>query len=373
MNIKTTLARKPWIMAALVAIGVAIWMASGMKNSGRVKAPTSQIAAPGDTDAVARVQVATMHAEPVTRVVTVYGRTAPTRTVTISAETEGRVAKVLATRGIKLAKGDPILELDMRDRQARVDQARASVREHETAYKAQKSLEQDGYVSETQIAETLAKLETARAELTRAQLDLANRVLRAPFDGVLQDREVEVGDFVKSGDPVATFVDNLKLIVKGTLAEKELAGIEIGDAAKASLVTGQRVNGRVRYIAPVADEETRTFAVEVEIDNTSGSLPAGVTAEMVLERGEALAQKMSPALLTLDAGGTLGVYIVDEFQRAAFVPVSIERTDPDGIWVSGLPDTANVVTVGQGYISPGQEVEPVRLPASTAVAAESLL
>ena len=372
MNIKATISRRPWILAILVTIAVVIWMASGLNDNQEITTDTSQISAPGEAGEILKVQVETRHAEPITRFISVYGRTAPTRTVTISAETEGRVAKINARRGVPITVGTPILELDMRDRKANVEQSRASVTEHRTAYLAQSKLKQDGYVSDTQIAETLAKLEAAKAEMIRAQLDLANRIIKAPFDGVLQEREVEIGDFVRSGDPVATFVDNMTLIVTGTLAEQEIANIRVGDEAKANLVTGQIVKGKVRYLSAVGDESTHTFNVELEINNSDGKLPAGVTAEIVLRGGEAQAQKISPALLTLDAGGSLGVYIVDEFQRAAFIPIEIERSETDGVWVSGLPETANVITVGQGYVSPGQKVEAVRAPTETAVAAESL-
>jgi multidrug efflux system membrane fusion protein len=372
MNIKATIARRPWILAVLVLVMVTIWMLSGLTSTPTITSDTSQISAPGDGDAVTKVQVTTLHAEPISRYISVYGRTAPARSITISAETEGRVQAIKARRGKRVAKGDVILELDMRDRQARVSQSKASVREHRTSYEAQSSLKSDGYVSDTQIAETLAKLEAAKAELVRAELDLANRIIRAPFDGVLQERDVEIGDFVRSGDAVATFVDNITLIVTGTLAEQELAHISIGDEARAELVTGQNVNGIVRYLAPVADESTRTFMIELEIDNESGELPAGVTAEIILTGDEAQAQRISPALLTLDSEGTLGVFIVDSLQHAQFIPINIERSGTNGIWVSGLPETAEVITVGQGYVNNGQLVEPSHEALETAVAAESL-
>jgi multidrug efflux system membrane fusion protein len=371
MNIKATIARRPWILAVLVLLFVTIWMGSGLRNERELTTDTSQVKAPGNNSSVMKVQVETVHAEPISRLITVYGRTAPARTVTISAETEGRIEKIGANRGIPVAAGQPILELDMRDRKAKMDQSTASVNEHQTAYKAQSRLKAEGYVSDTQLAETLAKLEAARAEQTRAQLDLNNRVIRAPFDGVLQEREVEIGDFVRAGDAVATFVDNMTLVVTGTLAEQELRGIKVGDEARANLVTGQSVNGRIRYLSPVADVSTRTFLVELEIDNRKGDLPAGVTAEMILKGGETLAQKISPALLTLNSAGLLGVFIVDELQRAEFVPVTIQRSESDGVWVSGLPETAEVITVGQGYITPGQQIEASRPLRETAVAAGS--
>lgn len=372
MNIKQTVARRPWILAVLVFVLVAIWMASGI-GSQNITTDTSQIRAPGDSDGATKVQVATMHAEPISRMISVYGRTAPARSITLSAETEGRVETIVAKRGKVVKKGDVILELDMRDRLATLEQTRASVREHRTSYQAQKSLKADGYVSDTQIAETLAKLESAKADMVRAELDLENRVIRAPFDGVLQERDVEIGDFVRSGDAIATFVDNLTLVVEGTLAEQEVAFVAEGDEARAELVTGQAVNGRVRYVAPVADESTRTFTVELEIKNNDGKLPAGVTAEMILKGGESMAQKISPALLTLDSDGELGIFIVDSLQQAQFIPVTIERSETDGVWVSGLPETAEVITVGQGYVRDGQPVETASVsPEKTAVAAESL-
>jgi multidrug efflux system membrane fusion protein len=368
MNIKETLSKRPWIMAVFAFLLVAAWMASGLRTEHEILRATSEISAPGEGGENIKVQIATLHAEPITRMVSVHGRTAPARTVEISAETEGRVEAVVAKRGVYLAAGDPIIRLDLRDRRARVEQTRASVREHRTSYNAQKSLQEEGYVSDTQIAETLAKLEAAKAELVRAELDLDNMIVRAPFNGMLQEREVEVGDFVRSGDPVATFIDNSTLIVTGTLAEQEIVNINIGEAARASLVTGQNVEGRVRYLAPVADESTRTFKVEIEIDNSDGSLPAGVTAEMILEGHTALAHKLSPALLTLDPAGELGIFIVDEMRQANFIRVTIERSGTDGIWVSGLPETADVITVGQGYVNPGQRVTPLRDPTETAVA-----
>ena len=372
MNIKATISRNPWILAVMVFALVALWMASGIGNR-NITSDTSQVTAPGEADGITRVQVSTMHAEPIARTISVYGRTAPARTITIAAETDGRVEVIHALSGKRVNAGEPILELDMRDRLATLEQARASVREHRTSYQAQLALKKEGYVSDTQIAETLAKLEASKADMVRAELDLKHRVVLAPFDGVLQDRDVEIGDFVRTGDPLATFVDNLTLIVTGTLAEQEVGFVETGDEARAELVTGQTVNGVVRYIAPVAEESTRTFTVALEIPNETGKLPAGVTAEMVLKGGEAMAQKISPALLTLDSEGALGIFIVDDLKQARFVPVTIERSETDGVWVSGLPETADVITVGQGYVRDGQQVETAMAnPRKTAVAAESL-
>ncbi|MEE4185408.1 MAG: efflux RND transporter periplasmic adaptor subunit [Gammaproteobacteria bacterium] len=370
MSIKATVARNPWILAALAFGVVVVWMLTGVFDEPSLVGENTQIKSTDDGGSgPMKVQVKRLYAEPVERFVTVYGRTAPARESAISAETEGRVEAINARRGEQLQAGAPMVTLDLRDRVARIKQAEASVREHATAYAAQSTLKSDGYVSDTQIAETLAKLEAARAELVRAQLDLENRIIRAPFDGVLQERTVEVGDFVRAGDQVATFVDNLTLIVTGTLAEQEVAAINRGEPATASLVTGQQVTGTVRYISPVADESTRTFLVELEVPNPGGRLPAGVTAEMQLAGGTVLAHRVSPAVLTLASDGTLGIMTVNDMQLATFVPVTIEKSESNGVWVSGLEEASQVIVVGQGFVSAGQEVEAVIVDTETALAA----
>ena len=372
MNFKETISKRPWILALMVFALVSLWMASGLNKEHEKVTDTSQVQSQGNTDADLRVQVTKLQAQPITRSISVYGRTAPARTVTISAEAEGRIVNINVERGQRVKSGTTLIRLDLRDRRARVEQARASVEEHRTSYEAQTKLKAEGYVSDTQIAETLAKLESAKAELVRAELDLKNQSIRAPFDGLLEEREVEIGDFVRVGDPVATFVDNSQLKVSGTLAEQEIAHINVGDNAKAKLVTGQEVEGKIIYLSPVADESTRTFAVELEIPNEAGSLPAGVTTEMILDGGDAMAQKLSPAILSLDSDGTLGVFVVDALQRAEFVPIVIERSETNGVWVSGLPEVADVITLGQGYVNNGQRVDPVYENVETAVAAEKL-
>ena len=373
MNLKKQIEQRPWILALLVSLAVIIWLLSGLTNEDEVFVTQQVTTGTGEqAEGPVRVQVKTQAAEMVVRTISLYGQTAPARTVDLNTETDGRVISIGAERGERVSKGQVILRLDLRDRQARLEQARASVNEHETAYQAQLKLQSEGYVSDTQIAETLAKLGTAKAELTRAKLDLGYMVMRAPFDGVLQDRNIELGGFVRAGDIVGTFVDNTSIVVSGTIAEKDARYIALNETGKAVLATGQRITGRIRYISPVADRSTRTFAVELEVPNPDGTLPAGVTAEIELPGGEALAHKVSPSLLTLDSDGNLGLKIVDELNRVVFYPIELTRSESDGVWVTGLPTNANIITVGQGYVSDGQQVEPVPSQTETALAAERL-
>ncbi|MBL8202267.1 MAG: efflux RND transporter periplasmic adaptor subunit [Chromatiales bacterium] len=368
MRFVESLTSRPWTVAVGLTVAVALWLASGFP--GREPPPKSGSGETAATAApTARVQIRAQQAEPVTRTISVYGRTAPARKVEIKAETSGRVTALGVARGEPAAAGSLLVKLDLRDRQARLDQARASVSEHQSAWEAQQELKPQGYISDTQLAETRAKLEGARAELIRAELDLEYMNVRAPFDGTVQERAVEVGDYVRAGDPVATFVDNRSLIVTGSIAEQDAGFVSVGGSATALLVTGQEAKGRIRYLAPVAEESTRTFTVELEIPNPGGRLPAGVTTEMRIPGGEVLAYRVAPSLLTLDANGDLGIKSVDAASQVVFHKVEIAHSEANGVWVTGLPDTANIIVVGQGYVSAGQPVLAVAAQPETALAA----
>jgi multidrug efflux system membrane fusion protein len=356
MNALSRLSGHPWRIAGGVLVLAAIWVASGAlfpsRHEGEAQAEVTAAAVP-------EVQVARAAPENVERSIKLFGQTAPARIVEIKAETTGRVVATGAARGGQVAEGAVLLRLDDSDRSARLAQARAVLRQRELEFAGQQRLKPQGYISDAKFAESLAQLETARAELRRADIDVARMTIRAPFGGALQDREVEIGDYVSPGTRVATVVDNRRLVVSASVAENQIAAIRTGLAGAALLANGRVVTGQVRYVAPVADTRTRTFGVELEIANADGSLPAGMTAEVEIPTGTVAAVRLSPAVLTLDEQGVVGVKIVDRAGRVQFVPAQVVRSATDGVWVTGLPDAAQVITVGQGFVRPGQAVRSV--------------
>lgn len=362
---------RSWLISIGIAALVGLWLLSGQfgDETGQAEADLATASAEQDRSAV---RVRTQKAEPVERMIIVNGKTAPARIVEIAAETDGRVQRIGAERGSNVAAGELIAGLDERDRRARLRQAEATVVQREVEYEARERLKSSSYVSEAQLKEAAAALEAARAELTRARLDLDYMTIRAPFDGALQARVVEVGDFVAVGDPVATFVDNRTLIVSANLSEFDAKYVAVGDTAEARLATGETVRGRIRYVAPVADEATRTFEVELEVDNAGGQLRAGGTAELRIPAETVLAHRISPALLTLDDAGNVGVKIIGDGGEVDFVIADVAISGDDGVWVAGLPETATIITVGQGFVPAGAVVDAVpESDVETAVAIKS--
>lgn len=350
---------KSWFLSGAIIVVVAVWLVSGSFGNEEQETLSADSAIAESAAAKNAVRVRSQSAELVLRTITVNGKTAPARVVSLTAETDGRIETIGAARGASIERGSIIVSLDERDRTARLAQAAATVKQREVEYEGRLKLKSESYVSEAQLQEAVAMLETARAELIRAKLDLGYMNIRAPFGGAIQSRDVEVGDFVKRGDPIATFVDNRTIIVSANLSEFDARYVEVGDIAEASLATGETVKGQIRYIAPVADEATRTFGVEMEIDNSDGSLRVGGTAELRIPAEEVLAHRISASLLTLDDAGNVGVKIINEQGLVEFVVADIALSSNEGIWLAGLPQSATIITVGQGYVANGALVNAV--------------
>ena len=360
MTLRSFEKHRSWFYSAGIAVLVAVWLLSG-QFSDDSEADSGEIAAaaPLDNASKGRVRVRTQVAEEVTRTIVVNGKTAPARVVELSAETEGRIASIGAKRGANITAGTVIVRLDERDRSARLAEARAVVTQREVEYEARAKLKAESYVSEAQLQEGMALLEAARAELRRAELDLEYMVVRAPFDGAIQSRVAEVGDFLKVGDPIATFVDNRTIIVSASVSEFDAGAVKYGATAEAKLATGEKVTGKIRFISPVADEATRTFQVELEVDNSDGALRAGGTAELYIPAETIMAHRISPSLLTLDDAGNIGTKIIDDDGKVQFVVADIAQSSSNGVWVAGLPDSVTIITVGQGFVTTGSLVDAV--------------
>jgi multidrug efflux system membrane fusion protein len=355
--------RNSILLACGIAIAMAAWMLSGLGSDpaapSTARNAESGALAGSNSERLMRVTVRRSQARQTTRELVVSGRTEPNRAIELKAETDGTVVALGAERGSRVTAGAAIVTLDIRDRRARLDEAEALIVQRQLEFEAAEKLRGQNFVSESQIAEAKARLVSAQTARERIALDIGYTKITAPFDAIVQDRSVEIGDYVSSGDVVADLVDTDPLIVVGEINEREVGELLPGATGSATLVGGTKVEGRVRYLSPLAAEETRTFRVELAVPNPEGRLRAGITAEIRLEAGAITAHSLSPALLALADDGTIGVKAVDEFNRVRFYPVEIVGDSEDGMLVTGLPQDLRVISVGQGFVIEGQTVMPV--------------
>jgi multidrug efflux system membrane fusion protein len=288
--------------------------------------------------------------------VVLRGRTESARTVSVRSETAGVVAAVPAQEGAFIRKGAVLCRLSVDARQASLDQARAVWKSRQLQQQAAVELARKGYRSQTQVLESQAALDAAQASVRQAQVLLEQVNIRAPFSGVFDKRDAEVGSYLAPGQPCGTMIELNPLLVVGDVPETEAARLRVGAPATAKLVSGQLLNGRVRYVAHDADPQTRTYHLEVAVANPRMDVRSGLSAEVRIGAGAGVAHLTPVSALVLDAAGRQGVRYVTTDNRVVFAPVTVLQETPDGVWVSGLSGPVRVITVGQSFVADGQKV-----------------
>ena len=178
----------------------------------------------------------------------------------------------------------------------------------------------------------------------------------APFSGYLETLRVEEGDFLNTGSVCAALIDPDPMLVVADIAEKDIAQVQLGSKASAKLISGRYISGEVTFIASSADKNTRTFRVEISVDNKDRTIRDGVSAEIYIKGKEEPAHKISPAILSLNDQGKLGVRTVTADNRVEFKEINILEDTNSGMWVSGLGEDARIITLGQEYVFQGQTV-----------------
>ena len=348
------------IFAALLAVGATAWVVSGQFDDNAAEPePQKPPADLGALDEAPAVRVRPSRAQTHAVVDLLRGRTEANRLVEIKSETDGRIIELTVDDGTTVKEGEIIARLSPGDRPARLAQAKALLAQRKIEYEADRKLSEKGFRAATQLAAAEASLEAAEATVKLAEVELAYTLIRAPFDGVIDQRLAELGDYVDRGDAVARLVELDPMLIVTQVNERAIQRLAIGAPGGARLLTGQTVEGRIRHISTVADEATRTFRVELEVANPDGAISDGMTAEIALPLSQIQAHLVSPAILTLSDSGLIGVKAVDADSRVVFHPVSIVDTDNDGVWVSGLPEEVTLITVGQEYVSDGEAVRAV--------------
>lgn len=302
--------------------------------------------------------------------VLVRGRTEAAREVSVMAETSGRVITAPLRRGAAIAEGQALCTLDpgtraaaLAEAEARLAEAEARLAEAEINDRAARALSRDGFASETRVAATAAAVKAARAGLQSAEASVAaaeteigRLTIAAPFAGILESDTAELGTLLQPGAPCARILqlDPIKLV--GFLPETEVERARVGAAAGARLASGREVAGTVTFLSRSADPATRTFRVEVEVPNPDLAIRDGQTIEIAISAAGERAHLLPASALTLDDSGALGVRIA-EGGVARFVPVTLLRDTVAGVWLAGLPELADVIVVGQEFVTDGVPVD----------------
>ncbi len=353
MSVANTLYRKPWIIAILLVLLLAVWMLSGSTEQNKAGDEPQDVLAKQQSTLV-RAQLS--KAQSIIEEIELHGRTEAARIANLRAETEGRVIAILAERGQLVKKGDVLVRLDMQDRDKKLAQVKALLKQRELEFQGARKLSDQGYNAQTRLAEAQANLESAKVQVAQIELDISYTEIKAPFSGIFNERLIELGEYVNRGEKVGLVLDVNPIVVRGDVPELSVSQVFEGQQGIAKLITGAQYQGQVRYLSKQSNDATHTFRVELAIDNADMKIPVGVSSTVALQAQQQQAHKVSSAILSLSESGFLGIKVVDADNAVVFKPIEVIKTEADGVWVAGLDAEETIIILGQGFVREGDQV-----------------
>jgi multidrug efflux system membrane fusion protein len=351
-------------------------------------------------------------AQTIDSAVVLRGDTRAARQVELRSETSGQVISEPLRKGTFVEAGQVMCQIDIGTREisladaqarlaevraripetesripeaeARIEEAKSRLTEAQINLNAAEKLAEGGYASESRVANATAavrsaeagvrsaeaglnlamsgleniqaSIQSAEAGVASARREIEKLEITAPFGGILESDTAEIGSLMQPGSLCGTIIQLDPIVVAGFVPEADVNRINEGVRAGARLIDGTMVQGTVSFLSRSADPKTRTFLVEIEVANTDLRIRDGQTADILIEADGALAHLLPQSALTLSNDGTLGVRIVTPEGTAKFTPVKLLRDTAQGVWLGGLPAVANVILVGQEYVTEGSAV-----------------
>jgi membrane fusion protein (multidrug efflux system) len=351
-----------------IIVAVALYM-RGEKN------PTTA-AAPGaaEKDKNFPVEVTKPVSEEVEHTLDAVGSFFPEVEVTVSSEVDGIIKKLLVDEGSAVKEGDLLLEIDDEKLRLEVEESEAMLREGRARYehsqatlKRMSSLFDQGVIGQQELDDARnqelmnrAAVENTQAKLSRFKKELGDTRVLAPMDGVISERLVSAGEYVKIGASLFKIVDANPLKLVFTLPEKNTGEIKIGQKVRVTtrVYAGEIFEGEIYFINPKVETETRTIEVKAWVDNSDFKLRPGyfVDVKVMLVKQKSLVLPESAVLIR--EGKVVVMAVVDG-------AIAYKRVEP-GVRFSGkveilegiTPDD-NIVVSGRSEITEGTKVTVV--------------
>ncbi|MEQ6203422.1 efflux RND transporter periplasmic adaptor subunit [Sulfitobacter sp. HNIBRBA2951] len=346
--------RSTWVAALLVVLIVG-WMGSGFIIPSKETDPVIKREEPKPV----AVAVATSVAETVTQFYQAEGQALPDRDTTMRAETSGNIAEVLVRKGLDVSAGDIIARFDPTNNKADANRAAEALAQAQREFDNAEQLLERGVATTDRVVQARAALASAQAQVTAAEQAAEALTITATFDGRIETLNLDEGEFVSAGTEVGRLVDITPLTVAIQVPQQSLTRLSVGQTATVRFITGEERAGVVTFMGTSAASETRTFLAEIEVENEDGAIPAGISAEVIIPTGEVTAHFVSPSIVSLDAQGALGIKTVNADNVVEFYEIEVVKAQIDGIWVTGLPESVDIITVGQGFVNEAETVAPM--------------
>ncbi len=352
------------IAAFFVLVAASAWIATGefsavgsaQGQQGEVSAVEAAVETETAPPALRTVAVITPATIDHARTIHLSGTTAADKRVVLAARADGVINALALEKGASVAEGIVVMTLEGPETLAQARIAEIELAQKERELEVAEKLYSGGNTPEIQLTSVRSDRDAAAAELNRAKAAVDRLELKAPFAGIVESVEVELGEWVQTGAPVATILSLNPIVVLAEVSEIDVGSVSVGSKANVRLVNGMVMEGTVRLVAREASVETRTFPIEILLPNPDNALPSGMTAEVEILAAPEPAVVVPRSVITLAETGEIGLRGVDAEDVAHFVPVTILDDTEAGLVVTGVPEGMRIIVAGQDLVSEGEKV-----------------
>ncbi|MFC3550878.1 efflux RND transporter periplasmic adaptor subunit [Lysobacter cavernae] len=304
------------------------------------------------------VTTAQVRVQPWSDTVLALGNVKARESVTVTAKVSETVEQVHFNSGDVVKSGAPLITLSGRQQQAALSQSEAAAKEAEALYQRQSELAAQQLVARSALDTQRALRDATRARVAQMRADLGDRVIRAPFAGVLGIRQVSPGSLVTPGTAIATLDDTERVYVDFPVPEAMLASLATGQqvSGTSAAYPGRTFEGAVSTIDARVDEATRAVTVRGDFANGDRALRPGMLLQMTLSRPQRQAL-LVPEISIVQVGTDSYVFRVkpDGSVERADVKVGTRR---DGLAevTEGLNAGDRIVVDGTGKLRVGSKI-----------------
>lgn len=300
----------------------------------------------------------------------------PDEEVTISSEIGGILRSIRVDEGTEVSRGMTLAMISDTDYRLEVKRAEAALRQAEATlantrleYQRKEALYRDELVTKqqfddvsTRLALTAAEMEKARAILSLAGEKLSKTGIYSPLNGVIKEKKISAGDYVKDGTPLFEIIRIDPLKLNFTVNERDMGNIKVGQdvSFKIDAIPDRVFTGRVSIVYPNLEEKARTLRVEAMVPNRHRLLKPGLFVKVTVYTGDPKDIVLVPLTSIRYEEAKISLFVV-EGDRAREKEVKIGRKYEELLEiVEGLKEKEMVVVVGQNNLAEGVKVNVAR-------------
>ncbi len=356
----------PWTL--FVGVSAVLWTTTCSSSENSAENPGTSEEGEMAVSRIVNVEVTPAATSDFTDYIRIVGEVEAWQDVTVGAEENGVIERFFLGKGTSVRQGQPIAKLKDDILTAQVEEARAVADLAREQYERQQELwQKDKVGSELAYLQAKSQAAATAARLNMLQARLSNTTVRAPIGGIFEDQYLEVGEMAAVGSPLVRIVRTDKVKITGGVPERFALSIHPGDSAQITfdILSHQQFVGRIDYVGSTVNPDSRTFPIEIVLDNPHHEIKPSMVANLRLVRVRLKEVIIVPRQVVQRMEDGYVVYVAQENRGEHFAstrPVHLGPAHGNQLVVDkGLSVGDLIITVGYQQVDEGSPIRLVNL------------